>query len=62
MCRDGSGGPPKGPGVVERPCRKAGKDLEAIPEGREGSGGPPGRPGGVRRSSRRAGRSREAIP
>ena len=44
-----SGGPPGGPGEVERPSWRATSGPEVIPEGREWLGGPPRGPGVVRR-------------
>ena len=39
--REGSGGPPGGPGGVGRYTLSFGRGQEAIPEVREGSGGTP---------------------
>ena len=60
-------GPSRGPGVVGRPSRKAGKGREAIPEGRKGSGGtegvgsPPRRDGRIGRPSKGAREGWEAL-
>ena len=49
-----TGGPPRGPGVVERSSRRFGSGWEALSEVRERSGGPPKGPGVVGRPSRRS--------
>ena len=57
-----SGGPPGGPGLVERPSQRSGSGQEALPKVREWSGGPLGGPGVVGRPSQRSGSGREARP
>ena len=47
--REESGGPPKGPGGVGRPYRRAVRGWEALPEGQQGSGGHTEWPRGVGR-------------
>ena len=66
--REGSRGPPEGPGGIGRPSRRSGRGREALSEIREGLRGPPE---GPRRPSRRtvvvgtpsckSGRGQEAI-
>ena len=60
--REWSGGPPVGPGVVERLFRRLGIGWETLPYVREWSGGPPVGPGVVGRTSRRSRSSREFLP
>ena len=60
--REGSGGPPRGPGVIRRPTRRTGRGQVAQPKVQDGSGGPPGGQVGVQMPPQRSGWGWEAHP
>ena len=58
---EGSGGPPTGPGGVEKTSRRSRRDREDLLQVREGLGGPHEGPGGTGKTSRRPRRGREDL-